>query len=79
MDVVLKYRGRQVTAAEVEFIRELIGACPEASRRALSKKLCEAWGWVQPNGSPRDMVCRSMMLALHRAGHIELPPVRRVT
>lgn len=79
MDIVLEYRGRQVTAAEVEFIRELIGACPEASRRALSKKLCEAWCWVQPNGSPRDMVCRSMMLALHRAGHIELPPVRRVT
>ncbi len=79
MDIVLEYRGRQVTAAEVEFIRELIGACPEASRRALSKKLCEAWGWVQPNGSLRDMVCRSMMLALHRAGHIELPPVRRVT
>lgn len=23
------------------------------------------------------MVCRSLMLALHRAGHIELPPVRR--
>jgi len=79
MDIVLEYRGRQVTAAEVEFIRALIGACPEASRRALSKKLCEAWGWVQPNGSLRDMVCRSMMLALHRAGHIELPPVRRVT
>lgn len=25
------------------------------------------------------MVCRSMMLELHRAGHIELPPVRQVS
>jgi hypothetical protein len=31
---------------------------------------------VQPNGQLRDMLCRSLMLALARAGHIELPPVR---
>ncbi|HEX5050435.1 MAG TPA: DUF4338 domain-containing protein [Planctomycetota bacterium] len=77
MDFVLKYRGRQVTAADVQSIRTLITAHPDASRRLLSRKVCEAWGWTQPNGTPRDMVCRSLMLALHRGGHIELPPVRR--
>ena len=46
------------------------------SCRALSKKLCEDWDWRQPNGELRDMVCRSLMLALHRAELIELPPVR---
>ncbi len=73
--MVLKYRGRTVTDADVVFIRQLIGAHPTLSRRALSKKLCEAWNWIQPNGVLRDMVCRGLMLALHRAGHIELPPV----
>jgi hypothetical protein len=73
MSVKLKYRGRLVTDADVAFIQELIAAHPTLSRRALSKKLCEAWNWVQPNGCPRDMVCRGLMLALHRAGHIELP------
>lgn len=77
METVLSYRGRQVTTAEVEQIRELIAANTGASRRALSKELCVAWGWVQPNGAPRDMVCRGLMLALHRSGHIELPPVRQ--
>lgn len=77
MDFVLEYRHRRVTASEVAFIRDLIAEHPDASRWALSKKLCEAWDWRQPNGSLRDMVCRSLMLALHRAGHIELPPVRR--
>jgi hypothetical protein len=48
------------------------------SRRRLARKLCEAWQWVQPNGRVRDMVCRGLMLALHRRGRIELPPVRRV-
>jgi hypothetical protein len=45
----------------------------------LSKQLCEAWSWVQANGALRDMVCRGMMLMLHRAGLIELPPVRQIT
>jgi hypothetical protein len=78
MDVKLTYRGRVVTGADVAFIDKLISEHPTASRRALSKKLCEAWNWVQPNGVPRDMVCRGLMLELHRAGHIELPKQRWV-
>ena len=76
MDTILRYRGRGVTAQDIGFIRDLVESSPDASRRALSLKLCEAWQWVQPNGAPRDMVCRGLMLALHRAGHIELPPAR---
>src|SRR3990170_1799871 len=77
MDVVLRYRGRAITATEVASMRELIARAPDASRRQLSQHLCTAWGWVQPNGAPRDMVCRGLMLALARAGHLALPPVRR--
>lgn len=76
MAVVLEYRGRQLSEGEVVFVRELIATHPGASRRALSKHLCAAWGWVQPNGQLCDMVCRGLMLALARAGCIELPPVR---
>jgi hypothetical protein len=76
MEVRLTYRGREVTTDDIAFIRTLITDHPEASRRALSKKLCEAWHWVQPNGALRDMVCRGLMLELDRAGLIELPPVR---
>ena len=71
-----RYRGREISAAEIAFIRRLIAAHPRASRRALSAKLCEAWQWKQANGAPRDMVCRGLLLLLHRAGEIELPPVR---
>jgi hypothetical protein len=78
MEVRLTYRGRAVTDADVAFIDQLIAAHPAASRRDLSKKLCQAWNWVQPNGALRDMVCRGLMLALHRAGHIHLPPQRYI-
>ena len=76
MDIVLRYRGRAVTQADIESIRALIAAHPGKSRRKLSALLCEAWNWRQSNGALRDMLCRSLMLELHRAGHIELPPVR---
>ena len=74
----LSHRHRVITEDDLGFIRRLIAEHPGSSRLALSKKLCQAWNWVQPNGALRDMVCRSLMLKLHRAGHIELPPVRFV-
>jgi Druantia protein DruA len=73
MNVILRYRGREVGAADVDFINEFIAQRAGASRRALSIQLCEAWGWTQPNGQVCDVQCRGLMLALHRAGHIELP------
>jgi hypothetical protein len=74
----LKYRGRVLTIEDILYIRELIAAHPGESRRTLSKKLCEAWQWKQPNGVLRDMVCRGLLLMLDRAGQIELPPVKFV-
>ena len=74
MESEIKYQGKSATLNEIEFIKKLIDDNPSDSRRKLSKKLCEAWNWVQPNGQLRDMVCRGFMLQLHRAGYINLPP-----
>ena len=76
-DVLLSFRGRQIPEADALFLRELIASNPGLSRRRLSVKACQAWNWVQPNGQLRDMVCRGLMLALHRAGHLELPAKRK--
>lgn len=73
-----RYRGRTVTAEDIVFIRDLIARHPGLSRRKLSAKLCEAWQWKQANGALRDMVCRGLLLMLHRGGEIELPAVRQV-
>lgn len=79
MKRTLSYRHRVVTDDDVGFIRRLIVEHPGSSRRDLSKKLCEAWNWVQANGALRDRMCRGLMLMLHREGLIELPPVRQVS
>ena len=76
MELEIKYQGKVATSDEVEFIKRLISDNPNDSRRRLSKKLCEAWNWVQPNGALRDMVCRGFLLRLESAGYIKLPPRR---
>jgi hypothetical protein len=72
------YRGRSVSNQEIAFIRRLIEDHPELSRWKLSRELCRLWQWKQANGALRDVVCRGLLLWLHRAGYIELPPVKRV-
>jgi hypothetical protein len=77
MDTVLRYRGRAISREDVRFIHKLIADNPQAHRRALSIRLCEAWNWRQPNGVLCDGVCRGLLLALDRAGEIRLPAPRR--
>lgn len=72
----MRYRGREIWPEDIALIQGLMTQNPGWSRRRLSAGLCQAWNWVQPNGALRDMVCRSLLLQLHRAGLIELPPKR---
>jgi hypothetical protein len=76
MDLGIKFGGKIATAADVEFINNMLLSNPETNRRQLSIKLCKAWNWVQPNGFLRDMVCRGFLLKLERAGYIKLPAQR---
>jgi hypothetical protein len=76
-NVILTYRGKNATKADIEFINRLIKDNPTASRWALSQMLCREWNWVQANGSLRDMIARGFMLELHRKGHIILPVQRQ--
>ena len=74
MNEPLCYRGRTISAEDIASMRQIIAQNPQATRRQLSMLVCQAWDWRQANGAWRDMVCRSLMLTLARAGHIELPP-----
>ena len=72
-----RYRGQEIDAQQIAFLKEFMRAHPTSSRWKLSRQLCEALGWKQANGALRDVVCRGLLLMLERAGVIELPPVRR--
>ena len=78
MSVVLTHKGKPFTDDDLAALRGLMGERATWTRRSLSIALCERRGWVQDNGVPRDAACRALLLALHRAGHIELPAPRYV-
>jgi hypothetical protein len=78
VEALFKYRGRTIAHEDVTFLRDLIATRPDASRRALSIAVCDAWEWRQPNGTLCDAVCRGLLLALHRGGAIELPPPKKI-
>jgi len=78
MPVQYSYRGRVITPEDILFLRQFIAEHSHLSRRKLSAKVCEAWQWKQANGALCDMVCRGLLLMLHRAGEIQLPEVRFV-
>jgi hypothetical protein len=78
MGTVLRYRGKDYDEKEIEEVRRLVSAYPDKSRFFLSKELCRLWKWTQTNGTPRDMVCRGLLLKLHAEGYITLPPQKRI-
>jgi Domain of unknown function (DUF4338) len=77
MGIEIRYRGKVYGEQDIEDIRELIDRNPGQSRYFLSKELCRLWSWTQPNGTPKDMVCRGLMLLLDREGLITLPGKKR--
>ncbi len=76
MEEIFRYRGRLYGPEKIEALKDLMARHPKASRRKLSQIVCEQWDWRHGNGALCDGVCRSLMLALDREGHIELPKKR---
>jgi len=74
MKIIVTYRSRNVTASDLEVIKEIIAAHPEGSRRFISQEVCRAWQWRQANGALKDMICRSLLLLLQSKDLIKLPP-----
>ena len=68
---------RSVTTADVELIRRLLNDYPGWNRTRLSRELCSIWDWRTTSGNYKDMACRTLLLRLHRSGHIQLPQPQR--
>lgn len=74
MNEAIRYRGKVFGLREIDEIREVIAAHRERSRWFISRELCRRWGWSQPNGVLKDIICRGLLLRLEAQGLIELPP-----
>jgi hypothetical protein len=76
MDTVLSTQGRDLTEADLAFIRRLRKEHPDWSRRRLSREICDAWQWINPAGMLKDIACRTLLRKLQERGLITLPAPR---
>lgn len=74
MNILLTYRKRVITQDDLSFINKVIDDYRSEGRSAISRRLCEAWDWRQPNGHLKDVVCRGLLLQLERNQLVTLPP-----
>ena len=70
------YSGREFSLQEIEQIRQLMQQNPTLLRTPLSRKLCELFAWIKPNGELKDMSCRVALLRMQAHGLITLPASR---
>jgi len=74
---IIKIQGLNLKSTDIEMIKSLIISNPSWHRTRLSKEICELWNWKRPNGSLKDMACRTMLLKLEKGEYLKLPKLRR--
>ena len=75
--VVFRYRGRHLTNDDIVFINDLIKRDFGRGRTYISKQLCLAWQWLQPNGKLKEYAARDLLLRLEENGFLQLPERKR--
>jgi hypothetical protein len=75
--LLFRYRSRELYAHDIAFIRATIGEHYTKGRSHISRVLCNAWAWRQPDGKLKEFAARDLLLRLEEKGFIELPPRKR--
>ena len=70
--MTVRYCGRYFTPAELDLIQGLIKAQP--TREAIARAMCAELNWIKPDGLPKVMSAKVVLLRMHRDGLIVLPP-----
>ena len=72
----LRFCGANVSAAQLEMIRETVDDCGGLSRTELANTVCEMLDWRRPNGSTKGHECRLFLEELESKGILRLPVSR---
>jgi len=73
MEKEIRLRGRIMTSADLELIRQLLRTEGHLGRTHLSQKLCRLWDFRQANGAYREIACRDLLRQLEQRSLITLP------
>jgi len=72
--ILFHYRSQPLGEDGITFIKEVISRHYDKGRSYISRALCEAWSWRQPNGKLKEYAARDLLLRLEERGFIRLPP-----
>jgi hypothetical protein len=72
LTVLLRYRNREITASDLEFLRQQCAASWR-TRVDLAQAICRAWNWRQANGSLSTYACVDLLLRLEERRLLTLP------
>lgn len=76
--ILLRCRGRDLTAQDLASIRATIASHYDRGRTFIGVKLCEQWQWRQGNGEYKAFAARDLLRRLEQEGFVELPAPQRV-
>ena len=68
-----RFSGRDFTGEELAAIRSWL-APAKLCREQLARRVCQEFGWLNPQGKLKTMSCKVALLRMERAGLIVLPP-----
>ena len=74
----LTIQGRCLSPAQLQDLRQWVGANPHWSRWRLSRELAARWDWRNGAGVLKDMAARTLLVKLAQRGLIPLPERRQV-
>ncbi|MEA2013768.1 MAG: hypothetical protein U9N38_00430 [Thermodesulfobacteriota bacterium] len=57
-----RYQSRQLDANDIAFVKKTIVRHYNMGRSYISRILCEAWAWKQPNGKLKECATRDLLL-----------------
>lgn len=70
--VLLRYRNREVTAVDLEFLRQQCAAS-WTTRGELVRAICRAWNWRQVSGPLSEYACSDLLRQLEKRGLLAAP------
>jgi hypothetical protein len=68
--------GREVSAAELALLQEVVASCAGLSRMELARTVCELVDWTRPAGGLKARECREFLERLDAQGLLQLPAKR---
>lgn len=75
----VSFCGRELSADELNLIRQIVGDFPALSQWQLAATICELLDWRRPNGSLKTRECFSFLQQLEERGWLHLLPALRIT